>query len=344
MTSTVWAFAAAVSTFIISAAVGKKLIPFLHRLHYGQTILDDGPSWHKKKQGTPTMGGIMMIIAFFAVTLVCAVLYFCFGIGADNVNEAIFPRDKVHLFAGLIMALCFAAIGFADDYIKVVKKRNLGLTAKQKLVLQFASAALYLGILAAGGYTTQTIIPFVGYVDLGFFYYIIAAVLIVGTVNAVNLNDGIDGLCGSVTFFAALGFMVIAAMLGYNGVTFESAALAGACLGFLVWNFNPAKVFMGDTGSLFLGGALCALAFALQAPILLIPIGMCYYIEMFSIMLQVSYFKITHGKRLFKMSPIHHHFELCGWSEKKIVLVFGLISAVLAVIAFILHWSLYGIK
>lgn len=341
MTNALWACAAAVISLTVSALTGKKLIPFLHRLKYGQTILEEGPKWHKKKQGTPTMGGIMIIVAFILVTVIGGLMYFCLGYGADNVNAAIFSRDKIHLFAGAAAALCYGLIGFVDDYIKVVKKRNLGLTAKQKLLLQFFVAASYLAVLAVNGYTTETIIPFVGYVDLGFFYYIIAALLIVGTVNAVNLNDGIDGLCGSITFFAAMVFMLISTMLGYTGTTIESAALAGACLGFLIWNFYPAKVFMGDTGSLFLGAAICVIAFAVQMPILLLPIGICYYWDMISVVLQVGYFKLTHGKRLFKMSPIHHHFELCGWSEKKIVLVFSLITIIFGALSVLLVY--YGV-
>ncbi len=336
MTNALWAGAAALAALAVSALTGKKLIPFLQKLKYGQTILEEGPKWHKKKQGTPTMGGIMIILAFMLVSVICGVLYFCAGLGAENVNEAVFTRDKVHMFAGVAMAFCYGVIGFIDDYIKVVKKRNLGLTAKQKLLLQFLVAALYFAVLAVNGYTTQTVIPFVGYVDLGPLYYILAAILLVGTVNAVNLNDGIDGLCGSVTFFAAMIFMLISTMTGYAGVTMEAAALAGACLGFLVWNFNPAKVFMGDTGSLFLGGAICAIAFAVQMPILLIPVGICYYWDMLSVVLQVGYFKLTHGKRLFKMSPIHHHFEMCGWSEKKIVTVFSLVTVVFGIAAVII--------
>ena len=191
------------------------------------------------------------------------------------------------------------------------------------------------------GYGTATVIPFVGTVDLGFFYYIIAAVVIVGVVNAVNLTDGIDGLDGSITFFVAVSFMLIASKMYSLGITAASAAVAGACLGFLVWNFHPAKVFMGDTGSLFLGGIVCALAFAVNMPILLLPLGIVYLCEMFSVMLQVSYFKLTHGKRLFKMSPIHHHFEMCGWSEVKIVGVFSTVTALFGAVAFLL--VLFGV-
>lgn len=338
MTITAWVFVSAIISFAISAITGKFLIPFLHKLKYGQTIRDEGPKWHQKKQGTPTMGGIMIILAFVVVTLGATFMLFNMGMGLNFVDEFTFISDKIHIYAGVGMALGYGVIGFIDDYIKVVKKRNLGLTAKQKLLLQFVVAVGYLTVLAVNGYTTQTIIPFVGTVDLGFAYYIIASILIVGTTNATNLNDGVDGLCGSITFFGALIFMLIATITGHSGLSVECATLAGACLGFLVWNFNPAKVFMGDTGSLFLGGVMCAIAFATRMPILLILVGIAYYWDMISVMLQVSYFKLTHGKRLFKMSPIHHHYELCGWSEKKIVLVFSLVTVVFGAGALLLTY------
>ena len=333
MPITMWVFLSAIISFVISATTGKFLIPFLHKLKYGQTILDDGPKWHQKKQGTPTMGGIMIIISFVLVTVGCTFMLFDRGMGINFGDEYTFNSDKIHIYAGICMALGYGLIGFIDDYIKVVKKRNLGLTAKQKLLLQFLVAAGYLEALALNGYTTQTIIPFVGTVDLGFAYYIISAIVIVGTTNATNLNDGVDGLCGSITFFGALIFMLIATISGHSGVSVECAALAGACLGFLVWNFNPAKVFMGDTGSLFLGGVMCAIAFATKMPVLLVLVGIAYYWDMISVVLQVAYFKLTHGKRLFKMSPIHHHYELCGWSEKKIVLVFSLVTVLSGAVA-----------
>lgn len=334
----IWTFCAALLAFIISAVTGKFLIPYLRKLHFGQTILEEGPKWHKGKQGTPTMGGIMFIVAIVVVTMISTVIYAFTG--ADLVNSffADIPRECMFIFCGLGLAVANGFIGFIDDYIKVVKKRNLGLTASQKLILQFLVAAAFLAVLAIAGYSTTTTIPFVGKVDLGFFYYIIAAVAIVGIVNSVNLTDGIDGLDGSVTFFACVAFMLIACVKSYLGITTMSAASAGACLGFLVWNFHPAKVFMGDTGSLFLGGLVCALAFAIDMPILLIPIGIIYIAEELSVILQVSYFKITHGKRLFKMSPIHHHFEMCGWSEVKIVGVFSAVTAVFGAIAFALAY------
>ena len=308
-----------VTAFIVCALIGPVLIPYLHKLKFGQSIRECRPASHMAKSGTPTMGGLMMLAALLVALL--------------------WGNFTPHVIIALVLTVGHAVIGFIDDYIKVVKKRNLGLTASQKLILQFLVAAAFLAVLAIAGYgTTTTTIPFVGKVDLGFFYYIIAAVAIVGIVNSVNLTDGIDGLDGSVTFFACVAFMLIACVKSYLGITAMSAASAGACLGFLVWNFHPAKVFMGDTGSLFLGGLVCALAFAIDMPILLIPIGIIYIVEELSVILQVSYFKITHGKRLFKMSPIHHHFEMCGWSEVKIVGVFSAVTAVFGAIAFALAY------
>lgn len=271
------------------------------------------------------MGGIMFIIAIFIAILICVPMYYKLSL-EPGIQLSNYQFILIKIFAGVGMAVFYGIIGFLDDYIKVVKKRNLGLTAPQKLILQFLAAAAYLATVASFGGATTTIIPFVGVIDLGFWYYPIAAVLIVGLVNAVNLTDGIDGLDASVTFFVGVFFMMIASMRGIPGVGISSAALAGACLGFLVWNFNPAKVFMGDTGSLFLGGMISALAFAMDLPILLVPLGLIYWIEMASVVLQVVYFKLTHGKRLFKMSPIHHHFEMCGWSEVKICMVFSAIT------------------
>lgn len=332
----IWTFCSAVLAFAISAILGKFLIPYLHKLHFGQTILDVGPNWHKNKQGTPIMGGIMFIVAIVVVTAISTVVYMTTGAQFIHVFFADIPREIIFIFAGLGLALANGLIGFIDDYTKVVKKRNLGLTAIQKLILQFIVAGAYLAVLGIAGFGTTTIIPFVGEIDLGIFYYIIAAVGIVGIVNSVNLTDGVDGLNGSVTFFACVAFMLISCMMSYLGVTAMSAASAGACLGFLVWNFHPAKVFMGDTGSLFLGGLVCALAFATGMPILLLPIGIIYIAEELSVVLQVSYFKLTHGKRLFKMSPIHHHFEMCGWSEVKIVAVFSAVTALFGAVAFAL--------
>ncbi len=320
METGLWAFGAAVVAFAITAVIGKYLIPFLHKLNFGQTILEIGPKWHKEKQGTPTMGGIMFIIGIVIATTAGVLLYAIGHGGLDSVSRFV--------FVGLLFALLNGGIGFIDDYVKVVKKRNLGLTAIQKLVLQFAAAALYLFLMYLCKDDTGFIVPFVGYVDLGFFYYIIMAVALVGIVNSVNLTDGIDGLDGSVTFFACLFMMLIANVLGaHNANVIYAAASAGGCLGFLIWNFHPAKCFMGDTGSLFLGGIVCTIAFAMDMQLMLLLIALIYILEELSVVLQVSYFKLSHGKRIFKMSPIHHHFEMCGWSEMKIVCVFSAFTA-----------------
>ena len=331
--------AAALTAFVITGLSGKWLIPFLRRLHFGQTILEDGPKWHKKKQGTPTMGGIMFILGIAVAIVVFVPVYYFRSGTANTLLEPL--TMKARIYGGLVMALAFGAIGFFDDYIKVVKKRNLGLTARQKLVLQFLAAGAYLATLYLSGSGSSTIIPFLGSVDFGLLYWVLALLIIVGVVNAVNFTDGIDGLNASVTFFAGLSFLVISGFLSLNGIGIVAGALAGGCLGFLLWNFNPAKVFMGDTGSLFLGGMVCALAFGLNLPILLLPIGLVYLCEIFSVVLQVSYFKATHGKRLFKMSPIHHHFEMCGWSEVKICLIFSLVTAIGGALA--LFSVMYGL-
>lgn len=305
--------------FGVTALLGKVLIPFLHKLHFGQTIREVGPSWHKGKQGTPTMGGLMFIIGIAVAVCACLPAFYTFG-----TPETMLVRTRV--FGGLAMAVAYGAIGFMDDYISVIKKRNLGLTERQKLVLQFAVAAAYLGSLALAGEDTSTVIPFLGRVDLGFAYYVLAAIVIVGLTNAVNFTDGIDGLNSTVSFFVFLALALCAGLSGMTGVSAMGLASAAACIGFLLWNFHPARVFMGDTGSLFLGGMVAALAFGMDMPILLLPVGIVYWLEILSVVLQVTYFKLTHGKRIFKMSPIHHHFEMCGWSEVKICVVFGLVA------------------
>ena len=311
--------------FGITSLMGFWLIPLLRKVKYGQTILDIGPVWHKNKQGTPTMGGFLFIAGVLVAVTIGYLVYMSVGGGESEIS----PIFGARLFAGVVMAMAFAFLGFVDDYIKVVKKRNLGLTAGQKMVMQILIAAIYLVILYLAGDTSTVLrIPFIGSLDLGLFYYPVALfILIVGTVNAVNLTDGIDGLAGSVTFVAALGFMIIAALLSIYEMQLLAVAVAGAMLGFLVWNFHPAKVFMGDTGSMFLGGLVVAMGFGLGLPFLIAMIGIIYLIETLSVMLQVASFKLT-GKRIFKMSPIHHHFEMSGWGEVKIVSVFSLITAV----------------
>ena len=311
---------------VITGLLGRFMVPFLHKLKFGQTIREIGPSWHKGKQGTPTMGGLMFIIGGLAAAAICIAFLWMHG-GAET------QLMLVKIVAGALMAVGFGLVGFIDDYISIKKHRNLGLTEIQKLVLQFIIAAAYLVSVALAGGTTETVIPFVGAVDLGVFYYFIAAVLIVGMVNAVNFTDGLDGLNSSVTLVVSLTFSVIAMMLNRVGFSILAAAMVGALIGFLFWNANPAKGFMGDTGSLFLGGFVCALAFGVDMPILLILVGIIYIVEILSVVLQVTYFKATHGKRIFKMAPIHHHFEMCGWNENKVCLVFSAVTLLAGILA-----------
>lgn len=331
----VWTALAALLSFGITAVIGKWMVPFLHKINFGQTIREVGPKWHRKKNGTPTMGGFMFIIGITVTIVICVPLYYTV---TKQDSLAMLMRTKI--FGGLLMAIGFGAVGFFDDYIKVVKKRNLGLNVRQKLVLQFLIAAAYLYSLYLAGGSSVTLIPFWGSVNLGIWYWIIAFLGIVGIVNAVNFTDGIDGLNATVTFFVCLFFMLLSGMMGVNGLSIFASASAGGCLGFLIWNFNPAKVFMGDTGSLFLGGIVCALGFGLNMPILILLLGIVYICEILSVVLQVAYFKATHGKRLFKMSPIHHHFELCGWSEIKICRVFALVTVLCGICSALLVY--YG--
>lgn len=314
---------------VITGLLGYFMVPFLHKIKFGQTIREVGPSWHKNKQGTPTMGGLMFIIGSSVAAVICIAFLWLNG-GAET------QLMLVKVVAGALMAVGFGIVGFLDDYISIKKHRNLGLTEIQKLILQFIIVGAYLLSVALAGGTTETVIPFLGSVDLGFFYYILAAVFIVGMVNAVNFTDGIDGLNTSVTLVVALVFSVIAMLLNRVGLSLYAAAIVGAMIGFLFWNANPAKVFMGDTGSLFLGGAVCALAFGVDMPILLILIGIIYIVEILSVVLQVTYFKITHGKRIFKMAPIHHHFEMCGWNENKICFVFSGVTLLAGIIGVLL--------
>lgn len=328
---------AAILAFAVTAYLGKFLIPELHKLKFGQTIREDGPIWHQKKQGTPTMGGIIFIIGtVLAIVVFVPVYFYTTAQGKASLLETETALMRTRLWAGMGMGIAYAVIGFIDDYIKVVKKRNLGLTSLQKIILQITVGVIYLAIIAFAGQEGMTDIPFLGTVNLGWIFYPIALFIIVGFVNAVNLTDGIDGLATSVTFFACLTFMLIASLRYMFSMSIFAASVAGACLGFLLWNFFPAKVFMGDTGSLFLGGMFCALAFGVNMPILIIPVGIVYLCEAGSVMLQVTYFKATHGKRIFKMSPIHHHFEMSGWSEVKIVSVFSAVTIVFGIISILL--------
>ncbi len=308
--------------FVVTALSGHWLIPALRKLNFGQSILEIGPSWHKNKEGTPTMGGIMFIVGILLASV--AVMFFIADTSAT---------EKIKYGSGLAMALGYGLLGFIDDYTKVVRKQNEGLTAKQKLIGQILLAVMFLvGLHFSGTLSTTLIIPFIGQIDLGFLYYPLAVFIIVGASNAVNLTDGIDGLCSSVTFVAACGFIVMAAILEHTSMGFMAAVLAGGCAGYFLWNCYPARVFMGDTGSLFLGGMICALAFGLNIPVILIFAGIVYVIETLSDIIQIGSYKIR-KKRVFKMAPIHHHFEMSGWSEWKIVIVFCLVQLAGAIIS-----------
>ncbi len=331
LVSTVW-IVTALLAFVLSERLGKVFIPILHRLKFGQTIRDEGPAWHKAKQGTPTMGGIIFIGALLIVLLLVMLVCQLF-LPVKIVTDADTVATVTRLFAGIVMAIGFGVIGFLDDYIKVVKKRNLGLTSRQKLLLQIALSGGYaLLVYLTGG--TQIHIPVYGVWTAGLWFIPIAVFIIVAMTNATNLTDGVDGLCGSVSVIVCLFLLILCGdSFGYGVVT---AAAAGAIAGFLVWNFHPARVFMGDTGSLFIGGVLCAVAFGIGRPLLLLPMGIVYFLETVSVMLQVGYFKLTHGKRLFKMSPLHHHFELCGWCENKIVAIACLTAGIGGAVALLI--------
>ena len=318
-------------SFALSALLGKWLIPWLRRLKFGQTILEEGPQWHQKKQGTPTMGGIMFIAAF--VVVLAVTLFTAWRLDMGQLFAI--PYRTVRLFAGVGLALGCGAIGFVDDYIKVVKKRNLGLTSVQKLTLQLMLSAAYAILLYVYG-DGRFFIPFIGQVEWGVWFVPFCIFVVVAMSNATHLTDGVDGLCGGTAFVATMALMLMSALAANVGNTLFATVLTGALGGFLLWNIHPAKVFMGDTGSLFIGGALTALAFGIEQPFLLVPVGILYIAENLSVILQVGYFKLTHGKRLFKMSPLHHHFELCGWSEERIVLTFTGVTLVDGVVAVLL--------
>ena len=308
--------------FVITAAIGPAVIRYLRKMKFGQKILEIGPKWHMNKQNIPTMGGFMFIIGIAAAVL------------AGNL---LLGGLAVPSLAVLGLAVAYGAVGLVDDYAKIRKKENAGLTPKQKLVLQILVAAVFILVLFLQSDGLPAIwIPFT---DIAIplpwpLYIIFAAFVIVGADNAVNLTDGIDGLAAGVTLPVALFFVAVGIARQDAGVMIFAAALAGGLAAFLIYNFNPAKVFMGDTGSLFLGGAVAGLAFACDMPLILLLVGLIYIIETLSVILQVTYFKISGGKRLFKMAPIHHHFEMCGWGEKKIVLIFSGITALLCLLAY----------
>ena len=314
-----------VVSFVITAAAGRLLIPALRRLKAGQSIKEIGPTWHMTKQGTPTMGGVMFIIGI-GITIL--------ALGWRHMMAGEFAHLYVYLFA-----LVFGAIGFIDDYQKVKHHHNTGLTALQKFALQLAAAVAFLCLMRLEGLLTPNLyIPFWNtHLVLPWpVYLIFAAFVIVGTVNAVNITDGLDGLSTSVTIPVAVFFTVMAVVWpGFAQLGTFSAAMVGGLAGFLLYNHYPAKVFMGDTGSLFLGGAVAALAFAYDMPLVLLLVGIVYICETLSDIIQVTYFKLTHGKRIFKMAPLHHHFEMCGWKETKVVAVFTAVSVIGCVIAYL---------
>ena len=303
----------------LSWALGHFLLPVLHALKAGASIREIGPTWHNNKTGTPIMGGLMFIFA----SLLCLM---------GNLPS----MTDYSVFFVLVLGLCRGFIGFLDDFTKIRHHRNLGLTSLQKAMLQMAVSALFLyAMYKAGVMDTHLYIPFWNRsFDLHPIVYIFFAMFVmVGCVNSVNLTDGVDGLSSSVTLPVMVFFTAASCALGKYDLALLPASLVGGLMAYLTYNWHPAKVFMGDTGSLFLGGVVCAMAFALEMPLILILVGFVYICETMSDILQISYFKLTHGKRLFKMAPIHHHFEMCGWKEERIVLSFAGVSAIMCILA-----------
>lgn len=328
-------------SFIIAGVIGKFLIPFMHKISFGQTIekfVGSKLESHQKKQGTPIMGGFMFIISSVVMTIVGYVLY---RVSTLDITATETSKNLLRMFACLIYALCFCGIGFADDYTKAVKKQNLGLTPKQKMLFQFIFSGLFLAVLYFLGDTSTEIDFIFASVDFGVLYYPIMILFMIFLSNAVNLTDGIDGLCGSVTVITMLALSTICGLMSLNEISIFAIAIAGGCLGFLIWNLHPAKIFMGDTGSMFLGGSFVAIGMCTHKHLLVVLIGLIYVCEALSVVIQVTYFKITkrlygEGRRIFKMTPIHHHFELCGFSEYKIVITFSIVSLIAGVIAVML--------
>ena len=298
--------------FLIVIILGPIFIPMLARFKFGQTVRDEGPQSHLAKNGTPTMGGVMMIVAILIT-----------GLTRATISKG--------LIVGLICIVVFGFVGFLDDFIKIKMKRSLGLKAYQKIILQFA-LALYIAYYqySASPSATQLVIPFTNHIiNLGIWYIPFMMIFIIGTVNAVNLTDGLDGLASGVTLIVSCFFVLFAVSISNSDVAILAAATAGACLGFLGFNSYPAKVFMGDTGSMALGGAVVAFATLTNSPLIIIIVGFIYLAEALSVMIQVTYFKLTNGKRIFKMAPLHHHFEQCGWPETRVVFIFWIATVVL---------------
>lgn len=301
-------------SFLISVIITPILIPLLKRMKVRQVIREVGPKWHKGKGGTPAMGGIAFLISTLVISLI-----FC---------------KQPEVRAGIVAVTCFGLIGFLDDFIKIALKRNLGLNEKQKLILQILVSVVFLIYCVNKGFVrTQLSVPFTNLTfELSWFYIVFAGVFMVGFVNAVNLTDGLDGLAASVTILVTAFFAVASAMMGRDELSYFSASITGGLIGFLIYNYNPAKIFMGDTGSLFLGGAVSVIAILNKMELLLLLVGIIYLVEALSVMIQVSYFKLT-GKRVFLMAPIHHHFEMKGLWETKIVFLFSLITLIACIIA-----------
>ena len=344
MSSTIAIIISAVVAFGVTAALGFIIIPWLRKLKFGQTILDIGPSWHKSKQGTPNMGGLMFMIGIVVAVIVGTLCFVLSGGNLESDYAAVLEgRDKVLMFAALGLALGCGIVGFADDFIKIKLKRNEGLSAKQKTLGQLIVTLGYTATLWLSHNTVWNL-PFLGTVNFekNFFtaliFWVLTIFIVYGGVNSVNLTDGIDGLCSSVTATVAVTFIIASYILGYAGLGILAAALLGGVCGFLCWNWTPAKTFMGDTGSLFLGGMVVGLGYAIKCPILLILIGIIYVCETMSDIIQIGYFKLTHGKRVFKMAPIHHHFEMCGWKEKKICVIFSCVNAIGCALALLLFY------
>ena len=317
--------------FVTAAIVGAVVVPFLRKVKAGQMIKEIGPNWHMHKNGTPTMGGVIFIAAVTAA---------CFTAGWKSIQDGQYG----HIVC-LMLAVAFGLVGFIDDYEKLRHKQNLGLTAKKKLILQLAVSLVFIMVMRRLGYITPNLyIPFVN-VTLPIpepIYFVFAAFVIVGCVNAVNLTDGVDGLASGATFPVMIFFVVVTYFWGqaYGALGVFASGLAGGLLGFLIYNFNPAKVFMGDTGSLFLGGAVAALAFAYDMPLILVTLGIVYIVETLSVIIQVGYFKLSGGKRIFKMAPFHHHLEMGGWlghkwTEKQLFVLVVVVSTLAGLISFL---------
>ena len=309
---------AVIIAFVISAILCPIVIPFLHKLKFGQQVRDDGPQAHLKKQGTPTMGGLVILSSIIITSL-------------------LYLKDYPKIIPVLFVTAGFGVIGFLDDYIKIVMKRSEGLNPGQKLAGQIIITGIFAYyIITSDEIGTQMLIPFTGqYLVMPVWLFVPALFFIVlGTDNGVNFTDGLDGLCTSVTILVATVFTIVA--IGENsGISPITGAVVGSLLGFLLFNVYPARVFMGDTGSLALGGFVASSAFMMQMPLFIAVVGLIYLVEVLSVIIQVTYFKKTGGKRIFKMAPIHHHFELCGWSETRVVAVFSIITAILCLVAYL---------